>query len=138
MPKHNFYIVRDRFGDVTNVKEVLDFNRGSVKVNTYLKGIVTVQSYPVSFFDDINDPLSFSEGCPDLKTGLDMLVQASFWVGSGSDEMMKAADKMDDGCRRFRTNSEHGRLMLMSAAERMGKAIEVFLCDRPLYEWEEI
>ena len=139
MPKHNFYIVRDRFGDVTNVKEVLDCNRGLVKVNVYLKGIDDVQTYPASFFDDMTDPLSFSEGCSDLKTGLDMLVQESFWFSSGvSNALMKAADKMDNGCQRFRTNSEPGRELLMSAAERMGKAIEVFLCDRPLYEWEEI
>lgn len=138
MPKHNFYIVRDRFGDVTNVKEVVDCNRGLVFVNVYLKDVVAVQRYPESFFDNISDPLSFSESCPDLKTGLDLLVQESFWFGSGvSSALMKAADKMDKGCRRFRTNSEPGRELLMSAAERMGKTIEVLLCDRPLYEWEE-
>lgn len=139
MPKHNFYVVRDRFGDVTNVKEVVDCNRGSVKVNTYLKGIDDVQTYPASFFDDMTDPLSFSEGCADLKTGLDLLVQESFWFGSGvSNALIKAADKMDNGCQRFRTNSEPGREFLLSAATRMGKTIEVFLCDRPLYEWEEV
>ena len=138
MPKHNFYIVRDRFGDVTNVKEVVDCNQGSVSVNVYLKDIVAVQRYPASFFDDMKDPLSFSEACPDLETALNLLVHESFWFGSGvSNALMKAADKMDDGCQRFRTNSEPGRELLMSAAKRMGKTIEVFLCDRPLYEWEE-
>ena len=139
MPKHNFYIVRDRFGDVTNVKEVVNCNRGLVKVNVYLKGIDAVQTYPASFFDDETDPLSFTEGCSDLQAGLNMLVQSSFWFGSGvSNALMKAADKMNDGCQRFRTNSEPGRELLLSAAERMGKTIEVILCDRPLYEWEEV
>ena len=139
MPKHNFYIIRDRFGDVTNVKEVVDCNRGMVYANTYLKDFVALQKYPETFFDNINDPLSFSESCPDLKTGLDLLVQSSFWFGSGvSNALMQAADRMDNGCQRFRTNSEPGRELLLSAAKRMGKTIEVILCDRPLYEWEEV
>ena len=142
MPKHNFYIVRDRFGDVTNVKEVLDGNQGLVSVNVYLKDIDIQKysaKYPASFFDDMNDPLSFSEVCPDLQTGLDLLVQSSFWFGSGvSNALMMAADRMDDGCQRFRTDSEMGRELLLSAAKRMGKTIEVILCDRPLYEWEDV
>ena len=139
MPKHNFYIVRDRFGDVTNVKEIVNCNRGMVYANTYLKDLVALQKYPETFFDNATDPLSFTEGCSDLQTGLNMLVHSSFWFGSGvSNALMQCADRMDDGCQRFRTDSEMGRELLLSAAKRMGKTIEVILCDRPLYEWEDV
>jgi hypothetical protein len=138
--KYTFYVVRDRYGDPVEIKEVLSF-RGArtINVRTHSKECVADQVYPIYFFDTPEDPLSFCEHVESLEIGLSLLVQRSSWVGSEvPDGLMKSANRMDEGFRRFRTDCKHTRDMLISAAERMGHSpIEVILCDRPLYDWEK-
>lgn len=137
---HHFYVCRNRFNDPEVIKEILWESDGRVGVRIHRKSespsCETVQWR--HFFDDPEDPLSATEGVENLGKGLDLLLEHTVWVHSGIGNWPTLInDALDNGCRRFRTSQEAVQALIKSNAGRLGFEVEVILCDRPTYPWED-
>jgi hypothetical protein len=141
LPRHKYYLRKDRHGEITCAIEVLGLaeHQGMVRVYTCTTSSERVTEYRLSLFDNAQCAERFFpvDGINSLDAAKAMLVPTSYWVNSGICNLGSVSRMMQCHNVRYRTNDLEAVTIIKTVSDVLEIPIEIIMCDWPYYEWED-
>jgi hypothetical protein len=141
LPRHKYYLRKDRHGENTCAIEVLGLaeHQGMVRVCTFTTKSESVTEYRLSLFDSTETAEWFfpAEGINSLEEARAALVPTSYWVNSKICDLSSVSRMMKCQNFRYRTNDLEAVTIIKTVSGILETPVEVIMCDWPSYEWED-